>query len=52
MIEEYLKIHGDYRNDKSFKELTTIKMGGEIAHYIEPYNQRLQARREARRFQA
>lgn len=38
MIEEYLKIHGDYRNDKSFKELTTIKMGGEIAHYIEPYN--------------
>ena len=38
MIEEYLNKHGDYRNDKSFKDLTTIKMGGEIAHYIEPYN--------------
>ena len=38
MIKEFLKKHGDYRCDKSFKELTTIKMGGEIAHYIEPYN--------------
>ena len=38
MIREFLSKHGDYSNTKSFKELTTIKMGGMIAHYIEPYN--------------
>ncbi len=38
MIKEFLKEHGDYRDDRSFKDLTTIKMGGEIAHYVEPYN--------------
>jgi len=38
MIEDFLIKHGDYRSDRSFKELTTLKMGGEIAHYIEPYN--------------
>lgn len=38
MIKEFLSKHGDYRDDKSFKQLTTIKMGGEIAHYVEPYN--------------
>ena len=38
MIKEFLSQHGDYRSDKTFKELTTIKMGGEIAHYVEPYN--------------
>lgn len=38
MIRDFLEKHGDYRDDKSFKELTTIKMGGKIAHYIEPYN--------------
>ena len=38
MIEEFLNKHGDYRYDRTFKELTTIKMGGEIAHYVEPYN--------------
>lgn len=36
MIEEFLMSHGDYRSDRSFKELTTIKMGGKIAHYVEP----------------
>ncbi|MBR3228338.1 MAG: UDP-N-acetylmuramate dehydrogenase [Erysipelotrichaceae bacterium] len=38
MIKDFLCKHGDYRSDRSFKELTTIKMGGEIAHYVEPYN--------------
>lgn len=38
MIKEYLSKHGDYRSDKCFKDLTTIKMGGEIAHFVEPYN--------------
>lgn len=38
MIKEFLKEHGDYRDDRYFKELTTIKMGGKISHYIEPYN--------------
>lgn len=38
MIKDFLKKHGDYRDDKSFKDITTIKMGGLISHYIEPYN--------------
>lgn len=38
MIKDFLSKHGDYRDDKTFKQLTTIKMGGEIAHYVEPYN--------------
>lgn len=38
MIKEFLIKHGDYRDDKTFKDLTTAKMGGEIAHYVEPYN--------------
>lgn len=38
MIKNFLSIHGDYKDDKSFKQLTTIKMGGEIAHYVEPYS--------------
>ena len=28
MIETFLKQHGEYSNDKYFKDLTTIKMGG------------------------
>ena len=36
MIEEFLESHGDYKKDKSFKELTTLRIGGEIAHYVEP----------------
>ena len=38
MIKEFLKLHGDYRDDRYFKEITTIKMGGAIAHYVAPYN--------------
>ena len=38
MLKEFLKEHGDYRDDKYFKDLTTIKMGGKILHYVEPYN--------------
>ena len=38
MIGKYLKNHGDYRTDLSFKEITTIKMGGHIEHFVEPYN--------------
>ena len=38
MLKDFLCIHGDYHDDKTFRDLTTIKMGGEIAHYIEPYN--------------
>ena len=39
MIKEFLSLHGDYSDKKYFRELTTIKMGGKIAHYVEPYNQ-------------
>ena len=38
MIKEFLKKHGDYRDDRSFKDITTIKMGGMISHYVEPYH--------------
>ena len=38
MIGKFLKKHGDYRTDLSFKELTTIKMGGLIPHFVQPYN--------------
>ena len=38
MIGKFLKNHGDYRTDLSFKELTTIKMGGKIEHFVMPYN--------------
>lgn len=38
MIRDFLKKHGDYRDDRYFKELTTIKMGGAISHYVAPYN--------------
>ena len=36
MIEEFLSTHGEYYSDKCFKDLTTLKMGGEIAHYVLP----------------
>lgn len=36
MIEDVLKSHGDYYNDKTFKELTTIRMGGPIRHLVYP----------------
>ena len=38
MIKEFLCERGNYRDDKTFSKLTTVKMGGEIAHYVEPYN--------------
>lgn len=38
MLKEFLKQHGEYHDDKTFKELTTIKMGGEIAHFVMPDN--------------
>lgn len=36
MIETFLKEHGEYYNDKYFKDLTTIKMGGHIKHFVLP----------------
>ena len=38
MIKDFLCKCGNYYDDKTFSKLTTAKMGGEIAHYIEPYN--------------
>ncbi len=38
MIKEFLIERGNYRDDKTFSKITTVKMGGEIAHYVEPYN--------------
>ncbi len=38
MIKEFLIERGNYRDDKTFSKLTTVKMGGEIAHFVEPYN--------------
>ncbi|MBR2788394.1 MAG: UDP-N-acetylmuramate dehydrogenase, partial [Erysipelotrichaceae bacterium] len=34
MIAEFLKQHGEYHDDKTFKELTTLKMGGPIRHFV------------------
>lgn len=36
MIEEFLKQHGEYSGDKYFKDLTTLKMGGHIKHFVMP----------------
>ena len=36
MIRDFLEIHGEYHDDKSFKDLTTLKMGGPIRHLIMP----------------
>jgi len=36
MIADFLKKHGTYHDDKYFKDLTTLKMGGHIAHFIMP----------------
>ena len=36
MIEDFLKQHGEYSNDKYFKDLTTLKMGGHINHFVVP----------------
>ena len=34
MIAQFLKQHGEYHDDKTFKDLTTLKMGGHIRHFI------------------
>ena len=36
MIKTFLKQHGEYHDDKSFKSLTTLKMGGHIRHFVVP----------------
>jgi UDP-N-acetylmuramate dehydrogenase len=36
MIKEFLELHGEYHDDKYFKDLTTVKMGGHIAHFVMP----------------
>ena len=36
MIKEFLQLHGEYHDDKYFKDLTTAKMGGHIAHFVAP----------------
>lgn len=36
MIKQFLKEHGQYHDDKCFKDLTTLKMGGHIAHFVMP----------------
>ncbi|MBO4919845.1 MAG: UDP-N-acetylmuramate dehydrogenase [Erysipelotrichaceae bacterium] len=36
MLETFLRSHGEYHDDKYFKDLTTLKMGGYIRHFILP----------------
>ncbi|MBQ6560251.1 MAG: UDP-N-acetylmuramate dehydrogenase [Erysipelotrichaceae bacterium] len=38
MIKDFLQQHGSYHDDCRFKELTTIKMGGHIRHFVLPYH--------------
>ncbi len=38
MIKEFLELHGEYHDDKYFKDLTTARMGGHIAHFVMPEN--------------
>ncbi|MBQ6334085.1 MAG: UDP-N-acetylmuramate dehydrogenase [Erysipelotrichaceae bacterium] len=38
MIREFLELHGEYHDDKYFRDLTTVKMGGHIAHFVMPEN--------------
>lgn len=38
MISEFLRQHGEYLDNKSFRDLTTIKMGGPIRHFVMPYS--------------
>ena len=38
MIREFLELHGEYHDDKYFKDLTTLRMGGHIAHFVMPDN--------------
>jgi len=34
MIKDFLQLHGEYFDDKSFKDLTTVKIGGLISNYL------------------
>ena len=34
MIKSFLQQHGEYYDDKYFKDLTTLKMGGHIKHFV------------------
>lgn len=36
MLETFLKSHGEYHDDKYFRDLTTLKMGGYIRHFVLP----------------
>ena len=36
MIKDFLQEHGEYSSDKYFKDLTTLKMGGHIKHFVMP----------------
>lgn len=36
MIEDFLTQHGKYFSDKYFKDITTLKMGGHIKHFVVP----------------
>ena len=38
MLEDFLRLHGEYHDDKCFKDLTTIKMGGPIKHFVLPHS--------------
>ena len=38
MIKEFLSSHGDYYDNKYFKDLTTLKMGGHIKHFVVPHS--------------
>ena len=37
MIKDFLMQHGEYHDDRCFKELTTVRMGGPIRHFVVPY---------------
>lgn len=34
MIKSFLQSHGEYYDDKYFKDLTTLRMGGHIKHFV------------------
>ena len=34
MIKSFLQSHGEYYDDKYFKDLTTLRMGGHIRHFV------------------
>ncbi len=38
MIKTFLQAHGDYYDDKSFRDLTTVKLGGPIEHLVYPHD--------------